>query len=117
MSRPLQGRKEKFMKITYQILTAKYSYTTEIPYMVWQTIKTSIRNAVYWAKEGDYYTMLDAISRAETAINMYNNTLHYFKYDLEHDKYNNPIEYYELTGFARFADLIEAIYRKNRVPF
>ena len=105
------------MIITIQVLTHKYDYNTEIPYFVWETIKTATRNAVYWAKEGDYFTMLDAIGRAENAITMYNNMLSFFRYDIKRETWDRPIEYYQLTGYARIADLIEAIYRKNKAPF
>ncbi len=105
------------MKITYQVLTSKYDYNTEIPYYVWLTIRRSIINAVYWAKEGDYYTMLEAIGTAESAITMYNNTLTFFRYDITREKYDRPIEYYQLEGLARIADMIKAIYKKNRIPF
>ena len=105
------------MKLSLQKLISNYDYTTEIPFYVWQTIRRSTVNAVYWAKEGDYITMLNCIETAESAITMYNNTLHYFKYDLEHDKYNQPITYYELTDYSRIAYLIEAIYQRNKIPF
>ena len=105
------------MIITIQVLTHKYDCNTDIPYNVWETIKRATRNAVYWAKEGDYLTMLDAIDTAENAIAMYNNMLSFFRYDIKREAWDRPIEYYQLTGYNKIAYLIEAIYKKNRIPF